>query len=466
MQRHLHTSIALTASALRYRLVRIDLHLPEAVRRDVRIVSVSRVRRHFGPDPALPDPVTFIKTATIVMDTNALLELYRYSVGTRDTALEALKAVQDRLWMPHQVSVEFFRNHKKNRSALSQAYDQAHILLEKARKDVREVFGTGKKFEESRKAVGQKVDGSLNDLKATLGRLRDTDQAIIDEHDDPVFDHLTELYGDRWGPKPDALTVRKRVEDFHQWRVPNEIPPGFRDIETKDNPTHAAGDYLIWAEALERAGELGLDVLLVTNDSKNDWWEQVPGERPRPRRELVEEFAEQTGHAYQQLSLLEFITTVKAAYGVNVEKGAVDEIAEIEKQEAELAQRKLRVHNVSLAADVLDSERDQLWRAFDAERGITNLADLRRRRERIRRILEAESRITKLSEHQDRIQSILEAESKLPEIADVQKRGERIRRILEAESSLSNEGIHRQNDGQAVVGENFDDRRRDGDAPQ
>ncbi|WP_189668631.1 PIN-like domain-containing protein [Promicromonospora soli] len=397
------------------------------------------MRRHFDPEPpALPDPVTFVKTATIVVDTSALLEPYRYSVGTRDTALEALEAVQDRLWMPYQVGVEFFRNHEKNRSALSQAYDQALAILEEARRDVREVFGTGKKFQESRGAVGKKVDGSLNRLKTTLGKLRDRDRAIIDEDDDPVVYRLTELYGDRLAPKPDPLTLRKRVEDFHQWRVPNQIPPGFRDIETKTHPTRAAGDYLIWAEVLEHAAQSECDVLLVTNDSKNDWWEQVPGGRPRPRRELVEEFAEQTGHAYQQLSLLEFIKTVKAAYGVTVEAGAVDEIAEIEEQDAQR-------------------------RAVEfAEKSLADSESSRRAREPIRRVLEWEgglplSALAGYTSEQDRILKALDSVGGLSKVAGYTSELERIQKALDSVGGLSNHEPGGQARGTTLDDEGADD---------
>lgn len=47
---------------------------------------------------------------TFVFDTNVLLNLYRYKKETRDSILEVLEKLQDRIWIPYQVGLEFHRN--------------------------------------------------------------------------------------------------------------------------------------------------------------------------------------------------------------------------------------------------------------------------------------------------------------------------------------------------------------------
>ena len=42
-----------------------------------------------------------------VVDTNVLLNLYRYSRSTRDELLQVLRALEDKLFLPHQVGREF-----------------------------------------------------------------------------------------------------------------------------------------------------------------------------------------------------------------------------------------------------------------------------------------------------------------------------------------------------------------------
>jgi hypothetical protein len=49
-------------------------------------------------------------SGSIILDTNALLNLYRYSSETRTDFLSVLSAVQERLWIPEQVGKEFHAN--------------------------------------------------------------------------------------------------------------------------------------------------------------------------------------------------------------------------------------------------------------------------------------------------------------------------------------------------------------------
>lgn len=49
-----------------------------------------------------------IQTYTIAIDTNVLLDLYRFTPKARHELLDLLRKVQERLWVPHQVAKEYF----------------------------------------------------------------------------------------------------------------------------------------------------------------------------------------------------------------------------------------------------------------------------------------------------------------------------------------------------------------------
>lgn len=51
-----------------------------------------------------------LQSALVVVDANVLLNLYRYSESTRNDLLEVLRSLGKRLWIPHQVMREFWRN--------------------------------------------------------------------------------------------------------------------------------------------------------------------------------------------------------------------------------------------------------------------------------------------------------------------------------------------------------------------
>ena len=59
------------------------------------------------PDQELDEA---LQAALVVIDANVLLNLYRYNESTRDDLLGVLQKVGDRLWVPHQVMKEFWRN--------------------------------------------------------------------------------------------------------------------------------------------------------------------------------------------------------------------------------------------------------------------------------------------------------------------------------------------------------------------
>jgi hypothetical protein len=50
-----------------------------------------------------------LRSGLVVVDTNALLNLYRYTERTRDDLFRVLESLGTRLWIPHQVMLEFWR---------------------------------------------------------------------------------------------------------------------------------------------------------------------------------------------------------------------------------------------------------------------------------------------------------------------------------------------------------------------
>jgi hypothetical protein len=50
---------------------------------------------------------TAMKTGLVVPDANVLLNFYRFQRTARDELFDALEKLGDRLWIPHQVGLEF-----------------------------------------------------------------------------------------------------------------------------------------------------------------------------------------------------------------------------------------------------------------------------------------------------------------------------------------------------------------------
>lgn len=279
------------------------------------------------PEPH--DPAELVTgDALVVVDTNVLLGLYRLSPGARADTLASLRAVKDRLWLPHQVSVEFWANVEAVRAELPGAYGKLLTAVDDLTK--RKDFGDGRRHQESREAVAGAVNEAAAALKAQLQKLRTDDPAIVNPDDDPILAELTELFDGRVGEAPPLATTRARVEDFKTFRAPNLIPPGYKDANTKGTAQRGAGDYLLWAQLLDHAAKTGRPVLLVTDDVKDDWWDRPHGETAGPRPELIREFAERSTSAYGQVDTRRFVDLVGERLGVQAAPSTLDELEEVE----------------------------------------------------------------------------------------------------------------------------------------
>lgn len=76
----------------------------------------------------------------IVLDTNILLNLYRYSEATRDDILSAMEKLKDRLWMPYQVGLEYFNNCINTFTAIVDMHKSFKKKLSQGRMDLLNVF--------------------------------------------------------------------------------------------------------------------------------------------------------------------------------------------------------------------------------------------------------------------------------------------------------------------------------------
>src|SRR5439155_25744789 len=77
--------------------------------------------------PAVDDYRHLLTSGLVVPDANVLLNLYRYNSQTQNDLLAVLERLEDKLWVPHQVLAEFWRNRE---SALRDRQDSAETTIE------------------------------------------------------------------------------------------------------------------------------------------------------------------------------------------------------------------------------------------------------------------------------------------------------------------------------------------------
>ncbi|MEU9465349.1 PIN domain-containing protein [Streptomyces avermitilis] len=292
--------------------------------------------------PLAGDYERVFQTGMVVLDTNVLLNLYRSNERTRRDTLAVLSKLRDRLWVPHQVLTEFWRNResksvrhhhstkaKETSTALDRARRSAQDAVERWVKDVRLKDGeeVTERIDEGLKALAEALDGLRDTIDGQSQR--DALAGTAETHTDPVLTELEPLLQGRIGDPLSPADHDKAVQEAQE-RAAEETPPGYEDFKNKP-PEQAAGDYLLWVELLREAKNRACDVLLVTGDVKKDWWHTRDGDIPaRPRAELIVELREQAGTRLYMLTPAELLTRAEELLeGLHVDKDSVNDLEQL-----------------------------------------------------------------------------------------------------------------------------------------
>ncbi len=283
--------------------------------------------------PRAEDLHQVLTAGLVVLDTNVLLDLYRYNRRTREDLLGVLSHVQEQLWIPHQVAQEFWAGRDltlmtrrdSTRDALASLERPARAGAETVENWARSIgldeavrdtltAALDRAYSHVREAIsGHAADSALDGTKDT-----DTDQ---------VIQALDSILAGRVGsplPTKDHAEALKEAER----RGKAEIPPGYMDFGKPDG--RGAGDYLVWEQTLREAEYRGLDVLLVTRDSKDDWWRRTRGVPLGPRPELAKELMSRSGGRLFMQQPQELLRLGRELLDVPVEQASVEEVSQLE----------------------------------------------------------------------------------------------------------------------------------------
>ncbi|WP_189737089.1 PIN-like domain-containing protein [Streptomyces nojiriensis] len=255
--------------------------------------------------PTPDDWKRVLSNGTVVVDTNVLLNLYRYNNAAREAFLSTLAKMGTRLWVPNQVMAEFWRNRERaledpakqlesSKKALladlSKAVEKLRAWANRVsldRAELRRLEGNlSQGFDQVIESMEKVVDSS------GLGMERDTSK-------DRVISELAILLAGKVGlPLVRADYDAAIIEGKR--RVEKKIPPGYMDKDKDSRGDDSeAGDFLVWSQIKLEAKRRGGDFLFVTGDSKEDWWWIRQGAPVGPRNELAEELRDETSaHLY------------------------------------------------------------------------------------------------------------------------------------------------------------------------
>lgn len=234
-------------------------------------------------------------TGIFSFDSSVLLNLYRYSEPTRSAFFDSLKWLGGRLWITHQVALEY---HRGRINAIRRELD---------------AYSVGKLQEIHDKFVSPYQHPLLK--QETADAFRSLFKTITDElrlgrkqheellTDDALLQQLTVLFDGKIGT-PYPPDKRAELEKEGKDRFARKIPPGYSDKGKTAGDEY--GDLFIWKQLLDKAKESKTGIVFVADDNKPDWWFDLQLELPHPPlREEMKTVADVPFYMYTGRTFLE-----------------------------------------------------------------------------------------------------------------------------------------------------------------
>ncbi|RZK45195.1 MAG: hypothetical protein EOO61_00815 [Hymenobacter sp.] len=264
--------------------------------------------------------------AYFVFDTNILFNLYRWPKSVRENFIKATSSIAERVWLPHQVALEYQRgrlkiiaDQKKKYSEVIQIFKGSYQELSK---NISNLNLKQRHSEIDPDKTLEKINKVIISYLAELEKMKN-EATDVYEKKDVVRDEIENIFKDKIGlplSNSGLENLYKKGNDYYA----NGRPPGFEDISKDESQNYyyngqkiiaKFGDAILWQQMLDYVSsfEQPQSIIFITDDKKADWWQIVKSEGDKtigPRPELIEDM-QATGkvnffHMYNSTGFLRY----------------------------------------------------------------------------------------------------------------------------------------------------------------
>ncbi|WP_342719881.1 PIN-like domain-containing protein (plasmid) [Bacillus paramycoides] len=240
----------------------------------------------------------------VIFDTNIYLNLYEYAPDTTEFFISLCNLIQDKLVLPSTVKREFDKNH---RDSLDRQRNKFKNAITNLKKPVNQFVAKLDRQVEILNTFNIPMISELQtEIKADIESLTTKLDVYTQEHEgfeqmnrnfldnDIIYELINNI------ASANNLLPHLSIDEIYQLcadgekRYKNKVPPGYKDGEKKSG-VQAFGDWFIWKEALKFCHEKNKNLIFVTDDVKEDWYELENKRRIGFRKYLVSEFETGTG---------------------------------------------------------------------------------------------------------------------------------------------------------------------------
>lgn len=260
----------------------------------------------------------------IICDTNVLLRLYDYSPEFAFFAIKCLNTVQGDISITYTTQLEYEKHHRgKYNYAKSkiEKIDEKFVSLTNEYKN--EVF---KEFNRIAQYRFPDIDTLKNRISNIILMLSDTFTEYSENHELLVAvneryletDSVYALYQNLFKMTPYSFERLYQICDEGYKRYKNKQPPGFMD-KGKDG-IRLYCDLILWNEILDYSINEDKNIIFITDDVKDDWWETRKLEDGSITKnfhsKLVSEFEKKTNHAITAYTSSEFFELIATEFSI------------------------------------------------------------------------------------------------------------------------------------------------------
>lgn len=212
--------------------------------------------------------------AVFIFDTNVLLNLYRLSNNTSKQIRQILKSLTGRLFLPHQVAIEFFDNREEVIAEQVNGFERARQALNKIPSAFRQDFTRHPCIPID--DIVKSITDCVRAQSELVTSSQKTHQVNFLQHDDPILSELESLFSlcsEPPYPPPENDALNKQVDE----RINSNAPPCNTTTGTKasipaQNHPHR-GDGRVWFQVIKFARDNpDKAIIFVTGDQKPNWW--------------------------------------------------------------------------------------------------------------------------------------------------------------------------------------------------
>lgn len=269
-----------------------------------------------------------------VLDTNVLLDLYRFSDSAREALFKVMESLGERLWIPYQVAAEYFENRLTVIEAQSDAYAKSISGLKVAK----EKFNSGSRHPFVSDGVFNQFIDSYDPMIKELEDKQRTYLSFV--NDDVIKARIGTILNGRVG-EPYSEERLQEVAVEGEKRYLENIPPGFQDGGKIPEATTVKlrlkkfGDLILWKQLIDKAVATNKPVILVTGEKKDDWWLKSDKRLVSALPALSKEFMDLVKQDFYLYATDRFLLKANEYLEQSTSEVVVEEVRAINKADAE-----------------------------------------------------------------------------------------------------------------------------------